>query len=219
MYLPPLQPSHDPQAYVSGDVIIHPGATVGPGAILHADPESQIRIAAGACIGMGAVLHAHQGLLEVEAGANLGAGVLFVGKGKVGANACVGAATTIFNSTVAAKQVVPPGSLLGDGSRQAEVSESVLGDGSRQAPAPAPAALAVSAVEEGELPEAETLEAEAAAATEEPSEQETAQLSAEINSSQIYGKAHLNHLLSTLLPHRQSLNSSEGNSQPPGNSR
>jgi carbon dioxide concentrating mechanism protein CcmN len=204
MYLPPLQPSHDSQAYVSGDVIIHPSATVGPGVILHADPESQIRIAAGVCIGMGAILHAHQGVLEVEVGANLGAGVLFVGKGKIGANACVGATTTILNSTVAAGQVVLPGSLLGDGSRQAE--------------APAPVAPPLSASEEASLPEAETLEAEPVAATEEPSGQQTSQLAVETSSSQIYGKVHLNNLLSTLLPHRQSLNSSQGNSQPPGNS-
>lgn len=217
MYLPPLQPSHDPQACVSGDVIIHPSATLGPGVILHADPESQIRIAAGVCIGMGAVLHAHQGILEVETGANLGAGVLFVGKGKVGANACVGATTTILNSTVAARQVVPPGALLGDGSRQAEVPEPVLGDGSHHAAVPEPVPTAASSTEDVSLPEAEPPPAEPVATPEEPSEQATSQLSVG-TSSQIYGKVHLNQLLSTLLPHRQSLNSSQGNSQPPENS-
>jgi carbon dioxide concentrating mechanism protein CcmN len=41
-----------------------------------------------------------------------------VGKGKIGANACIGSATTVFNYSVEPGQVVPPGSILGDTSRQ-----------------------------------------------------------------------------------------------------
>ncbi len=32
-----------------------------------------------------------------------------VGKGKIGANACIGSATTVFNYSVEPGQVVPPG--------------------------------------------------------------------------------------------------------------
>jgi carbon dioxide concentrating mechanism protein CcmN len=67
---------------------------------------------------MGAILQVHEGTLEVETGANLGAGFLMVGKGKIGANACIGAATTVFNCSVEPGQVIAPGSILGDTSRQ-----------------------------------------------------------------------------------------------------
>ena len=120
MYLSPLQPISNSHFYVSGNVTIHPNAAIAPGVLLQADPESQIIIAAGVCVGMGAILHAHQGILEVEEGSNIGAGVLIVGKGKIGTNACIGSMTTILNSSVGWGEVVPPASLIGDASRQSE---------------------------------------------------------------------------------------------------
>ena len=84
--------------YIHGDVIIHPSA--------------------GVCLGMGSILQVSEGILEIEAGANLGAGFLMVGQGKIGANACIGAATTVFNYSVAPGQVIASGSILGDTSRQ-----------------------------------------------------------------------------------------------------
>ncbi|MEH2024325.1 transferase [Nostoc sp.] len=105
-------------SYINGEVTIHPSAVLAPGVILQAAVNSKIIIGAGVCIGMGAILQVHEGTLEVEAGANLGAGFLMIGKGKIGANACIGSATTVFNYSVEPGQVVAPGSILGDTSRQ-----------------------------------------------------------------------------------------------------
>ena len=127
MSFPPLQPISDFHSYASGDVTIDPSAAIAPGVLLQADPDSRIAIAAGACIGMGSVLHAHKGTLIVETGATLGAGVLIVGAVKIGANACVGSVTTILNRDVERGKVIPPGSLLGDESRQLS-SESLVTD-------------------------------------------------------------------------------------------
>lgn len=117
MSVPPLRPSYEFDSYISGEVIIHPSAVLAPGVILQAAPNSKIIIGSGVCVGMGSILQVHEGTLEVEAGANLGAGLLMVGKGKIGANACIGAATTIFNCSVEPGQVVAAGSVLGDTSR------------------------------------------------------------------------------------------------------
>ncbi|MEA5504497.1 transferase [Halotia wernerae UHCC 0503] len=118
MSVPPLRLSNNFDSYISGEVIIHPSAVLAPGVILQAAVNSKIVIGPGVCIGMGSILQVDTGTLEVEAGANLGAGFLMVGKGKIGANACIGSATTVFNYSVAPGVVIPPGSILGDTSRQ-----------------------------------------------------------------------------------------------------
>ncbi|MBE9033916.1 transferase [aff. Roholtiella sp. LEGE 12411] len=118
MSVPPLRLSDKFDSYISGEVTIHPSAVLAPGVILQAATNSKIIIGPGVCIGMGSILQVHEGTLEVEAGANLGAGFLMVGKGKIGANACIGSATTVFNCSVEPAQVVPAGSILGDTSRQ-----------------------------------------------------------------------------------------------------
>jgi carbon dioxide concentrating mechanism protein CcmN len=102
--------------YASGDVTIQSGAAIAPGVLLQADADSSIVIKTGACIGFGSILHARQGKVEVGEGANIGAEVLLIGQVEIGANACVGSASTVLNTTIAAGQVVPPGSLLGDNS-------------------------------------------------------------------------------------------------------
>ncbi|GCL40748.1 transferase [Anabaena sp. FACHB-1250] len=113
-----LQLSDRFDTHIYGDVIIHPSAVLAPGIILQAATNSRIVIGAGVCLGMGSILQVSEGILEIEAGANLGAGFLMVGQGKIGANACIGAATTVFNYSVAPGQVIAPGSILGDTSRQ-----------------------------------------------------------------------------------------------------
>lgn len=118
MHLPALPWSSNSHVYAEGDVSIDASAAIAPGVILRADPDSKIVIASGVCIGMGSVLHAHGGTLEVEAGANLGAGVLIIGKGKIGAHACIGAITTVWNSSIEPWQVVPAASVVGDKGRQ-----------------------------------------------------------------------------------------------------
>lgn len=121
MSLPSLQlrPISTSHYYISGDVTIQEGAAIAPGVLIQADANSRVVIQAGACIGIGSVLHAHDGLLEVGAGANIGAEVLLIGQVTIGAKACIGSASTILNSTIAGGQVVPPGSLIGDTSRPA----------------------------------------------------------------------------------------------------
>lgn len=114
LQLNPISTSH---YYTSGDVTIHAGVAIAPGVLLQADANSRIVIQAGVCIGIGAILHAHNGAIEIGEGANIGAEVLLVGRVQIGGSACLGAATTVINSTVARGQIIPPGSLIGDNSR------------------------------------------------------------------------------------------------------
>ncbi|BAZ47548.1 carbon dioxide concentrating mechanism protein CcmN [Nostoc sp. NIES-4103] len=118
MSVPPLRLLNSFEPYISGEVTIDPSAVLAPGVILQAAANSKIIIGPGVCIGMGSILQVTEGTLEVAAGANLGAGFLMVGKGKIGENACIGSATTLFNCSVEPGVVVPAGSILGDTSRQ-----------------------------------------------------------------------------------------------------
>ncbi|ELS34095.1 MULTISPECIES: hypothetical protein [Pseudanabaena] len=111
-YLPPLEPIGDFRSYVCGDVVIDQNAAIASGVLIQADLGSRITIAAGACIGMGAVLHAQDGLLEIGAGANLGAGVLVYGNSKIGEGACIGASSSIVRAVIAKGAIVPPCSLI-----------------------------------------------------------------------------------------------------------
>ena len=113
MSVPPLRLGNQFDIYISGDVSIHQSAVIAPGVILQAAPNSKIIIAAGVCIGMGSILQAARGMIVVGAGANLGAGFLMVGAGTIGENACIGSASTVFNSSVAPAEIVAPGSILG----------------------------------------------------------------------------------------------------------
>lgn len=156
------------------------------GVLLHADPNSRIAIAAGVCIGMGTVLHAHKGILEIEAGAILGAGVLVVGGGKIGANACIGSTTTIFNTSIEPGQIVAPGSLLGDTSRSI-----VEPPAANNITASQPEAI-VSAAQEKEEPASEQI-------------QPPGELAKPAVNQVVYGKASVTQLISTLFPKSQSV--------------
>ncbi len=123
-HLPPLEAMVSEQVlqsggHIYGEVQVDPTAQIAPGVLLQADPGCQIRIGAGACIGMGSILHAHGGSLVIGHGATLGVGVLVVGSGTVGAGVCVGSYSTIFESYLAPNLIIPPGSLVGDESREA----------------------------------------------------------------------------------------------------
>lgn len=124
MYLPPL-PSLTQTKYVSGDVTVHPSAAIAPGVILKTGPNGHIIINAGVCIGMGSILNAYQGTIEIETGATLGSGVLVVGQGKIGSQASIGTATTIYNTSVNSHEVISPYSVLGDTSRQIQITTEV----------------------------------------------------------------------------------------------
>ena len=187
MHVPSLQPVSSSHFCVSGDVTIHPTAVIAAGVLLQADPESRIVIGAGVCLGMGTVVHAHQGTLDVEAEVTVGAGVLIIGAGKIGASACIGAASTLWNHSIDRGAIVPPLSLLGiPGNQVAEIIPELVPEA---APEPAPAASSV--------PQ-EPLNGAIGTASSQPA--------AEIQLSfttPVYGQENLNRLLSTLLPHRQ----------------
>ncbi len=254
MSVPLLRLSNNFDSYISGEVTIHPSAVLAPGVILQAAVNSKIIIGPGVCIGMGAILQVHEGTLEVETGANLGAGFLMVGKGKIGANACIGAATTVFNCSVEPGQVIAPGSILGDTSRQiAQTAQTKQPESSTNNPT---ATSAPPQKEEenglggGKEKEVSSTKFSASAFVDfkqnksisyfkspatpesqpppvkEPSNdadstlQQSAQESIEHDSdpnqlatepsngfgTQIYGQGSINRLLTTLFPHRQSLN-------------
>ena len=123
IYLPPPQPILNNDIRISGDVELHPTASLAPGVILQAAPNCRIVIGADVCIGMGVIINACQGSVEIDSGAILGSGVLIVGNCKIGSNACVGTSTTIFQAAVAAMTVIEPGSIIGDISRQVNLDE------------------------------------------------------------------------------------------------
>ncbi len=220
MYLPQLHPISNSQYQISGSVTIHPSAAIAPGVLLQADPESQIIIAAGVCIGMGAVLHAHQGVLQVNEGANIGSGVLIVGKGKIGNNTCIGAMTTIFNSSVEPGEVVAPGSVIGDTSRQITNQKPVNTPVPPSLPTPQVSEQIVEIAPVSELlpqqvsesRELSTVASNNSSAIEPQNSLEDAAI------RPVAGQANLNRLLSKLLPHRQALSRPLNEDQSPPNS-
>jgi carbon dioxide concentrating mechanism protein CcmN len=230
MSVPPLHFNHDFDAYISGEVIIHPSAVLAPGVILQAAPNSKIIIGKGVCIGMGSILNVHEGTLEIEAGVNLGAGFLMVGNGTIGANACIGSATTVFNCSVEPGEVVPPGSILGDTSRRVsepltEVDETKQMEVSTSGFVGEPSTQTQQSqgnlnngtsphVEEPLSPTSNTVNSfESQPQADNNSSDLTIQNlqtpaieSQNTSSTHIYGQGSIQRLLITLFPHRQALN-------------
>lgn len=116
-YLPPPQPILNKDIRISGDVEIHPTASLAPGVILQAASDSRITVGADVCIGMGVIINACKGSVEIGDGAILGTGVLIIGESKIGSNCCVGTSTTILCQNIAPMTVIDPGSIVGDTSR------------------------------------------------------------------------------------------------------
>lgn len=170
-----------PEIYVIGDVIIHEKAVVASGAILQAAPGYQIVIEEGACVGMGSVITASQGTITLGKGAILGAGVLMAGSGSIGNHACVGTASTLWNTSVEAMAVVAPGSLLGDVSRQ--VTAETL------------------QIEDNLPPVAEIL---STIPVEDDPWQEPSPIVPPREKTPVVGQVYINRLLYTLFPGRQS---------------
>lgn len=219
MYVSPLQLSSNSQIFVSGDVVVDEGAAIAPGVILQADPDSKISIGPGACIGMGAILHAREGTLIVEAGAILGAGVLVVGKGTIGQNACIGAGTTLIDPKVDRMQILQAGSLIGDNSRQVPAETTAEPETPATSPPvpepPEPAAEPPAEPPPEPPPAIESPHTEVQTAPEAPAAAEKqAAPSGEVPTI-LYGQAHINRLLGTLFPHRQAFNSPPENGQIP----
>ncbi|MBL1174666.1 hypothetical protein [Pantanalinema sp. GBBB05] len=197
-----LQPISTSHYYVNGDVTIQAGVAIAPGVLLQADANSRIIVKTGACIGLGAILHAQNGVVEVGEGANIGAEVLLIGHVTIGANACIGTATTVLNSVVAWGQIIPPGSLIGDTSRSPnpeleaealQVTDTVIYptpaiSGTTPAPPEPPGAL-------------------------EPlSDDSQAAQNSGIN---VYGQVYVNKMLVKLFPHRQPPSTAEPSSDRP----
>lgn len=225
MRLPPLPLIRDAHFCVSGHVTIHPSAVIAPSVMLQADPGSHLIIAEGVCIGVGSILHAHQGILEIEAGVTLGRGVLIIGSGKIGANACIGSASTIFNGSVLSGQSIPPGSLIGDGSRQVAIgssSEAQMASepAPTQAPPPigggaaSPAPPASSSSEPTSEQDSVSQPGSSQETQSEPPTSPTASSSSPKSahsspSKMIYGQAYLERMMITMFPYRQALDSPE----------
>lgn len=195
MSVPLLRLGANFDSHIIGEVMIDPTAVLAPGVILQAAPNSRIIIGSGVCIGMGSILHVSVGTLEVEAGANLGAGFLMVGAGKVGANACIGSATTVFNCSIEPGKVVPPGSILGDTSRQISEPASIN---------PNPAFDNVGEIEKVEQVSI-TPNSEISSVDQEVPSVEFTNDSSNNFGAHIYGQGNIQRLLVTLFPHRQSL--------------
>lgn len=234
MYLQPLQLVNHSDVYVSGDVTIDPSAIIAPGVILQSSPDSRIIIGAGACLGMGTLLHASHGTLEVEAGATLGVGTLFVGQGKIGANACIGSATTVYNASVNPNSVIAAGSVIGDTSRQVTVSqvcdpEQVSGAATEESQTIPPevtdnTTVTLTEKEALETPQTEekatatsstTEEGQSATAISPNSESQTSSAEDSAPASEspsetpkrpAYGQVYVNQMLLKLFPNNQSVN-------------
>jgi len=171
-----------------GRVTVHPSVAIAPTALLQAEPGSHLILAAGVCVGAGAVLHAYGGTLEIESGVSLGAAVLLIGSGKIGANACVGSMVTMINPAIAPGDVIAAGTLLGDDSRAIE-------------PPPKPSAKL--APESSAKSSPEPLSAQNGAASNGKLEAHTLDSPAEHGTQPVTGKAALNELMTALFPHRQ----------------
>jgi len=234
MSVPPLRLHNNFDSYISGEVTIHPSAVIAPGVILQAAANSKIIIGAGVCIGMGSILQVDEGTIEVEAGASLGAGFLMVGQGKIGINACIGAATTLFNSSIPPALVVPPGSILGDTTRQVAATQSPstsknqVGETTqkpKENESKVITSTTLSAFKQHSVsvteppPSSENQSATVEENTTNGTDPNVTELSPEDSASdqpatespnsfgtQIYGQGSIQRLLVTLFPHRQALN-------------
>ena len=98
---------------VVGDVTIDVTAAIAPGVVLQASTGSRIVVGEGVCLAAGVCVQSRKGILTLESGATLGANVLVVGNGTVGANACISAGTTLINPAVEAEAILPPDTLIG----------------------------------------------------------------------------------------------------------
>lgn len=164
--------------HLYGTVTIDPSAVIAPGVLIQAEADAQITIGPGVCIGAGSILHAQGGPLDIGVGACLGRDVLVVGWGKIGNNACLGAACTVLQPQVEAGDIVPPAALWGDESRGAEA----------QIPGPPPASVVTPAPELPAPPAAPTVEMTVAIKTQ----------------NTVSGRAQFDRLKRALFPHSSS---------------
>lgn len=208
IYLPPPQPALNSEIRISGNVEIHSTASLAPGVILQASPGFSIVIGADVCIGMGTIINAGNGSVEIESGATLGSGVLVIGKSKIGSNACIGTATTIFQSSVVKMAVISPGSIIGDRSRSLEIPE-ISADANQNSenrdktkplhsPEKIPNNNGKSTVENQQKTQQLSDKTPNTVKGKQPEKPES-----------VVGKVYIDQLLVTLFPHRTAINSQE----------
>ena len=99
---------------IVGDVTVDASAAIAPGVVLQALPGSRIIIGGNACLAGGVCVQSKAGLLTISPGATLGANVLIVGKGQVGANACISPGSTLIDPKIEDNALLPPNTLLGE---------------------------------------------------------------------------------------------------------
>ena len=218
MYLPPPQPILNKDIRVSGDVEIHPTASLAPGVILQAAPNGRIVIGADVCIGMGAIINACESTIEIGDGAILGSGVLIVGKCKIGNNSCIGTSTTIFQGNVAAMATIKPGSIVGDTSRQVKLDNSDRGGSPTASRTETKSAkshfngksASKSRTENAPQPDVTQNGHRDGDSAEIPLET-TVESSVQNSKNPVVGQLYINELLVTLFPHKKTSNFDSGN--------
>ncbi|ESA36822.1 carbon dioxide concentrating mechanism protein [Leptolyngbya sp. Heron Island J] len=215
--------------YRGGDVVIDASAAIAPGVVLRAASDgSSVHIGPGVCVGAGVVIQARQGRISIEAGASLGTGALIVGHGYVGKDVCVGPSSTLINPAIAPSTVIPPCSLIEATTAQtgAPASQNGASNGFQtpnfqsdtnpvnpvpsmpmpprtsptvQPEAVSPKAVNVPDIDEPTVPPSSTTNGNNASST--------------VANQYVYGRDHLNTLLSALFPYRQPLNTEDTSSQ------
>ncbi|MEO0868053.1 MAG: hypothetical protein AAFY17_06310 [Cyanobacteria bacterium J06642_11] len=213
--------------YRGGDVVIDASVAIAPGVVLRAAANASIRIGAGVCIGAGVVIQAKQGCITIEPGVSLGTGVLIVGKGHVGKDTCVGPSSTLVNPAITSNQIIPPCSLIDEaGSASSSNGTSPPsaegpsqfrdpGVGFQNDPVPSvpihprtsptvqPQAVSPKAVD---VPDIGVPGVGSSNETASADQMGNGSQAAVIQKNQyVYGRDHLNNLLSALFPHRQPL--------------
>lgn len=213
-YLPPPQPILNKDIRISGDVEIHPTASLAPGVILQAAPDSRIVIGADVCIGMGAIINACQGTVEIEAGAILGSGVLIIGESKIGNNCCIGTSTTIFRENVASMTVIEPGSIVGDASRQVEIKQEPANNQNAKAPGKSAKSdlNGNTASKNGRTANPSTVAQSYSQGSTSANHVDTSTAPVTKSKVPVVGQVYLNELLVTLFPHRKNSDSDSNNS-------
>jgi carbon dioxide concentrating mechanism protein CcmN len=212
-YLPPPQPVVNSDILINGDVEIHPTASLAPGVILQAAPHHKIFIGANVCVGMGVILNAGCGSITVENGVTLGSGVLILGESKIGNNACIGTATTIFQTFIAPMTVINPGSIVGDISRQVVTREPKTKTQKSNKSASNNKSNSTSFNNRVETNGSKAandnsyIESDSSVGLETGQNKDTV----ERQQGSVVGQAYINQLLVTLFPHKKAVNSNSEN--------
>lgn len=205
--------------YRGGDVVVDASAAMAPGVVLRAAPNASIRIGPGVCVGAGVVIQAKQGCVFIESGVSLGVGVLIVGHGHVGKDACVGPSSTLINPAIAPNTIIPPCSLIEAQASQPRKTASHNGipqstrfhpphfqaDNNPVPSMPMPPRTSPTVQPQAVSPKAVNVPNVG------PSSPDSSTMTAPSN--RVYGRDHLNNLLSALFPHRQPLNNGDSSGQ------